>query len=172
MGNAVRHAVHGFAADERHVLRADGVGEAAKLQTFDRKRSVFVGNLPASTSEADLRRVFAPVGEVDAVRVVRDRVAKACKGFAFVRFKGRPSVKGALKMWGIELQGRPIRVMKVTQQEGEGNGSGHAYSKAAMHPAERRLAKRGSSSWGWGGTSAASAIASSKMGRLRDKMAK
>merc|ERR1740130_606202 len=102
--NTVRHAVHGYVADERHVLSADGVGKAAKLQTFDRKRSVFVGNLPASTSDSDLRSVFKPVGEVDAVRIVRDRVAKACKGFAFVRFKDRASVKAAINLWGAQLQ--------------------------------------------------------------------
>lgn len=150
----VRHAVHGTVADTQHVLRADGVGEAAKLQTFDRKRSVFVGNLPASTTESDLRGVFEkPCGKVDAVRVVRDKWAKACKGFAFVRFKERPSVKAALNLWGVELQGRPIRVMKVTQPESEGSNTDSA-AQASDHPAARRLQKRGGKqSWMWGGGS-------------------
>merc|ERR1712014_566880 len=119
----VRHAVHGATADEKHILRADGVGKAAKLQTFDRKKSVFVGNLPSSTSESDLRSLLAPAGEIDAVRVVRDPVKKVCKGFAFVRFKERWSVKAALGLWGVELQGRPVRVMKVTQTEGDQNAN-------------------------------------------------
>lgn len=133
-----RHVVHGCVADESHVLRADGVGEASKMQTFDRKRSVFVGNLPASTSEADLRRVFAPAGEVDAIRVIRDTHAKACKGFAFVRFKERPAVKAAYNLWGTELQGRPIRVMKVTDSRGEGDSK-----LDPNHPAARRIARKG-----------------------------
>merc|ERR1711935_510453 len=132
----VRHAVHGYVADERHVLRADGVGEAAKLQTFDRKRSVFVGNLPASTSEADLRSIFKPAGTVDAVRIVCDRHTKACKGFAFVRFKERPGVKAALNLWGVELQGRPVRVMKVTQHDDAGTSGSYA-TEEAHHPAAR-----------------------------------
>lgn len=142
--DTVRQAVHGYAAGEKHILRADGVGAAAKLQTFDRKRSVFVGNLPSNSSEADLRKVFAPAGQVDAVRVVRDRVAKACKGFAFVRFKERPSVKAALNLWGAEVHGRPIRVMKVTQEQTENSGNFQTKEKdqASLHPAEKRISRR------------------------------
>lgn len=145
----VRLLVHGYVADDRHVLRADGVGEAAKLVTFDRKRSVFVGNLPTTTSEADLRGVFAPAGQVDAVRVIRDNVKGSCKGFAFVRFKERPSVKAALNMWGVELQQRPLRVMKVTEQEGGDSGAAKS-SSGYEHPAEKRMSKRhshGSTQW-------------------------
>lgn len=145
----VQKVVHGYCADERHILRADGVGESARLQTFDRKRSVFVGNLPASTSEADLRNIFKPAGTVDAVRIVCDRHTKACKGFAFVRFKERPSVKAAINLWGAELQGRPVRVMKVTQQEDDGDAGGHATGEL-HHPAARRLAKGKAAAWNRG----------------------
>merc|ERR1712039_448571 len=77
----------------------------------------------------------------DAVRVVRDPVKKVCKGFAFVRFKERWSVKAALGLWGVELQGRPVRVMKVTQSEGDQNAD--SSSQAGKHPAEMRIARRG-----------------------------
>merc|ERR1712129_574938 len=126
--------------------RADGVGEAARLQTFDRKRSVFVGNLPASASEADLRSIFKPAGTVDAVRIVCDRHTKACKGFAFIRFKERPSVKAALNLWGVELQGRPVRVMKVTQHDDAGAAGGYA-AWEEHHPAARRLAQGKAAPW-------------------------
>lgn len=137
--SVVRHAVNGYKASDRHVLRADGVGEAATLVNFDRKRSIFVGNLPSSTAEADLREVFASVGSIDAVRVIRDRVTKACKGFAFIRFSERRSVKAALEYWGAEVQGRPIRVMKVERPPGEDDGSTKVDSD---HPAARRIAMR------------------------------
>jgi len=137
--SVVRHAVNGYKASERHVLRADGVGEAATLVNFDRKRSIFVGNLPSSTAEADLREVFASIGTIDAVRVIRDRVTKACKGFAFIRFSERGSVKAALEYWGAEVQGRPIRVMKVERPQGEDDATNKADSD---HPAARRIAMR------------------------------
>jgi len=130
---------HGLKADSHHVLRADGVGAAARLRTFDRKRSVFLGNLPYSTSEAEIRAALKPAGDVDAVRVVRDRVTKACKGFAFVRFCDRKSVKAALNLWGVEVQGRQVRVMKVEQNEAEDNQASRKERMDELHPAARRL---------------------------------
>lgn len=136
----VRHTIHGLVADERHVLRADGVGPSAKLVNFDRKRSIFVGNLPGGTSESDLRTAFASAGDVDAVRVIRDRDTKACKGFAFVRFRERRSVKEALDLWGVEVQGRSARVMKVSEPAGEKTETKTA--AGTMHPAARRIEMR------------------------------
>lgn len=137
----LRHAVNGHVADDTHTLRADGVGSAAKLQTFDRKRSVFVGNLPPSASEADLRAVFRDVGAIDAVRIVRDRVSKACKGIAFVLFAERKSVKTALGYWGVELKGREIRVTKVEQRDGQ-DDEGPISAGQAWHPAENRIKRK------------------------------
>mmetsp|Transcript_3625 Transcript_3625/g.9530 ORF Transcript_3625/g.9530 Transcript_3625/m.9530 type:complete len:451 (+) Transcript_3625:273-1625(+) len=131
----VRRLSHGLVADKRHTLRADGVGSSAKLQQFDRKRSIFVGNLPSDTGEADLRAVFEQEGEVDAVRVVRDKETKRCKGIAFVLFKERYSVKGAIKYWGTEIKGREIRVSRVTER----NGNDESGAKGELHPAEMRL---------------------------------
>merc|ERR1712039_414540 len=71
---------------------------------------------------------MASAGEVQAVRIVRDKVSKACKGFAFVLFKERRHVKAALLLWGVEVLGRPIRVMKVEQQ-GVDAWSGDAVSE-------------------------------------------
>merc|ERR1712107_284218 len=95
----------------------------------------FVGNLPSDTSEADLRKVFASVGNVDAVRIVRDKRAKVCKGIAFVRFTERNSVKPALELWDSEVRGRPIRIMKIDRPEGEAAPTGG-------HPAARRIQMR------------------------------
>merc|ERR1712160_155450 len=82
--NKVSLVANGYQADATHVLRADGVGKRAKLQNFDPKRSVFLGNLAANVTEADFRTAFESVGVVDAVRIVRDKYTKECKGFAFV----------------------------------------------------------------------------------------
>merc|ERR1712039_1042371 len=140
-------AVNNLKADDTHVLRADGCGKQAVLNKFDRKRSVFIGNLPQRATEADIRKAMEPAGTIDAVRLVRDKVTKECKGFAFVRFKDRWSVKEALNMWGAEVQGRQIRVMKVEddkaaerleKQRNKGDDSNHP----AMLRMKRREAKQ------------------------------
>eukprot|EP00929_Paragymnodinium_shiwhaense_P027169 TRINITY_DN16003_c0_g1_i1.p1 TRINITY_DN16003_c0_g1~~TRINITY_DN16003_c0_g1_i1.p1 ORF type:complete len:424 (-),score=157.84 TRINITY_DN16003_c0_g1_i1:158-1429(-) len=140
---AVIQAAQGLKADKDHILRLDGVGKAAQLTNFDRKRSVFVGNLPPNTTEADLRKAFESVGEVDAVRIVRDKYANnACKGFAFARFTERGCVKKALNMWGVEVRGREIRVMRIERPEGEegpATGKKRARDDDAADPAEKRI---------------------------------
>jgi len=134
----VSKAVHGFKADETHILRGDAVGEAAKLLTFDRKRSIFVGNLPSNTTEADLRQAFGPAGAIDAVRVVRDKESKMCKGIAFVRFEKRTSLKAAFELWPWpEVKGRELRVKQVTDQSEQGKVQAHRDWE--MTPAARRI---------------------------------
>eukprot|EP00930_Biecheleria_cincta_P024478 TRINITY_DN1751_c0_g1_i1.p1 TRINITY_DN1751_c0_g1~~TRINITY_DN1751_c0_g1_i1.p1 ORF type:complete len:382 (-),score=91.86 TRINITY_DN1751_c0_g1_i1:25-1170(-) len=113
----VSKAVNNTQADKSHQLRADGVGEAAVMKKFDRKRSVFLGNLPFSVTEE-------------------------CKGFAFVRFSERWSVKEALNMWGTEVQGRQIRVMKVEDSDAEKRSDKPEASSDPNHPAARRMQLR------------------------------
>eukprot|EP00913_Durusdinium_trenchii_P035719 g33423.t1 len=138
----VAKAVNNLEADSEHILRADGVGESAALKKFDRtgaKRSVFLGGLPKRVTESDLRWVLYDAGEVDAVRIVRDKVSQDCKGFAFARFQDRKSVKDgmsrdvALNLWGLKIHGKEIRIMKVEDQgetaEKPSVGSGEAWSR-------------------------------------------
>mmetsp|Transcript_70456 Transcript_70456/g.127027 ORF Transcript_70456/g.127027 Transcript_70456/m.127027 type:complete len:441 (-) Transcript_70456:47-1369(-) len=134
----VSKLVNNKEADKTHVLRADGVGEAAIMKKFDRKRSVFVGNLPFRCTEAQVRDCMAPAGTVDAVRLVRDKASKECKGFAFVRYADRWSVKEALNMWP-KINQREIRVMKVEDSESKGAGKGKGKEEdGKYHPALRR----------------------------------
>merc|ERR1712217_859180 len=101
--------------------------------------------LPQRATEADIRKALAPSGTVDAVRLVRDKVTKECKGFAFVRFKDRWSVKEALNLWGAEVQGRPIRVMKVQDEKADERDEEKRSRREAdgsSHPALRRIQRR------------------------------
>mmetsp|Transcript_7098 Transcript_7098/g.11180 ORF Transcript_7098/g.11180 Transcript_7098/m.11180 type:complete len:206 (-) Transcript_7098:119-736(-) len=55
------------------------------------------GNVPFSkTSEDDLREIFREFGEVENVRIVRDRVTGKGKGFAYVQYKSADSVEAAV----------------------------------------------------------------------------
>src|ERR1700692_2589999 len=47
-------------------------------------KKLFVGNLPHSTTEAELRTLFEPHGKIDQVSVVTDRDTGRSRGFAFV----------------------------------------------------------------------------------------
>ena len=47
-------------------------------------KSLYVGNLPWSATEDDVRDLFAPYGEVTSVKLVSDRETGRARGFGFV----------------------------------------------------------------------------------------
>ncbi|KFG54641.1 RNA recognition motif-containing protein, partial [Toxoplasma gondii RUB] len=79
-------------------LRVDEAGERGRnvFSRFDRKKTVFVGNLPSRCSEEDLRRALESNGTVKAVRIIRDKVTTESKGFGFVCFEDRVSAARAV----------------------------------------------------------------------------
>lgn len=56
-------------------------------KSHDSKRTIFLGSLPYSVNEEDVRRHFEDFGEMENVRVVRDPVTGMGKGFGFIVFK-------------------------------------------------------------------------------------
>ncbi|XP_073681978.1 RNA-binding protein 34-like isoform X2 [Garra rufa] len=85
----------------------------------DHKRSIFVGNLPYDITELPLREHFEECGNVEAVRLVRDRNSGKGKGFGYILFESPDSVMLALKLDGSRLQERRIRVKRSVKQEKE-----------------------------------------------------
>lgn len=47
-------------------------------------KNLYVGNLPHSTTEGDLRSAFAVYGPVDSVNIITDRETGRARGFGFV----------------------------------------------------------------------------------------
>ncbi|XP_051967119.1 RNA-binding protein 34 isoform X2 [Xyrauchen texanus] len=97
-------------------IRVDRVSQQT---AHDHKRSIFVGNLPYDIMELPLRQHFEECGNVEAVRLVRDRESGMGKGFGYILFKSPDSVMLALKLDGSKLQERKIRVKRSVKKEKE-----------------------------------------------------
>ncbi|XP_063054041.1 RNA-binding protein 34 [Engraulis encrasicolus] len=97
--------------------------DKASSKQHDHKRSIFVGNLPYDVAELSLRQHFLECGEVEAVRLIRDRATGMGKGFGYVLFESGDSVQLALKLDGSVLCERKIRV-KRSVKDGAGAGAG------------------------------------------------
>ncbi|CDS08395.1 hypothetical protein LRAMOSA09758 [Lichtheimia ramosa] len=93
-------AMNGQLFMDKH-LRVDN---AANPKPYDRKRSVFVGNLPFDAEEEELWEFFADCGAIDNVRLVRDKKTNIGKGIGYVQFTRRAAVDLALA-----LDDKPIR---------------------------------------------------------------
>ncbi len=79
---------------------------------------VFVGGLPFTTTDDELRELFAAHGKVASANVVRDRESGRSKGFGFVEFEDVEEGKAAEKaLNGTEVGGRTISVAEARPKE-------------------------------------------------------
>jgi RNA recognition motif-containing protein len=86
---------------------------------------LYVGNLPYTTSEEDLRNLFSQYGNVESVAVITDRETGRSKGFGFVEFADDNEAKSAITaLSGQEFSGRALTVNEARPKTGGGGGGG------------------------------------------------
>ena len=75
-------------------------------------KSLYVGNLAYGTTEADLRAVFSPFGELVSVRIASDRAGRP-KGFAFVEMADESAAAAAAEsLRRTQLHGRTMDIVE------------------------------------------------------------
>lgn len=79
---------------------------------------LFIGNLPYSASEADLRAHFAPIAEPSHVVMPVDRETGRPRGFAFVEFADRAVAEQIIQRFNAQpFQGRNLAVSEARARE-------------------------------------------------------
>jgi RNA recognition motif-containing protein len=73
-------------------------------------KKIYVGNLPFTTTDADLRQLFASHGEVRSASVVMDRESGRSRGFGFVEMDAANASTAIAALDGRALDGRSLRV--------------------------------------------------------------
>jgi RNA recognition motif-containing protein len=86
---------------------------------------LYVGNLSYETSEASLRTLFEPHGNVVSVNLITDRGSGRPKGFGFVEM-GTPeeAQKAKAALDGTQLDGRALKVDEAKEQVPRSGGYG------------------------------------------------
>jgi len=85
---------------------------------------IYVGNLPWSCNDDDLRDLFQPFGEVEGARVIMDRETGRSRGFGFVQMPSNEEASKAIEgLNGQDMDGRPLRVNE-SQPKPRGGGYG------------------------------------------------
>jgi RNA recognition motif-containing protein len=75
---------------------------------------LYVGNLSYTTTEADLKTLFAKAGQIASVALIKDRDTGDSKGFALIEMSTRSEAKKAIRMLnGFTLADRKLRVNLV-----------------------------------------------------------
>ncbi|XP_050466889.1 RNA-binding protein 34-like [Cataglyphis hispanica] len=107
--------------------------DKSEKKEWDSKKAVFIGNLKFGIENNTIWKEFSKCGEIDSVHLVRDKQTGQTKGFGYVNFKTEESAALALKLDGVEIMKRPIRVKphvsghnrkgekRVSSNDNEGN---------------------------------------------------
>ncbi len=90
---------------------------------------LYVGNLPYSVTEADLRGLFEPAGAIASVAIITDRDTGRPRGFAFVEMADAAGAQKAISLVnGKTLDNRQLTVNEAKpqpQRYSSGGGGGY-----------------------------------------------
>jgi len=87
-------------------------------------QKLYVGGLPYSTTEDELREAFGKCGEVVSTAIIIDKMTGRSRGFGFVEMADEAQANAAIEMWhGNEFGGRTLTV-NIARPKEEGNGGG------------------------------------------------
>ena len=79
---------------------------------------LFIGNLPYTATEEELKEAFGQAGEVSTVKIVTDRQSGRSKGFGFIEMASPEAAQAAIqKLNGAEYAGRTISVSEAKPME-------------------------------------------------------
>jgi RNA recognition motif-containing protein len=83
---------------------------------------IYVGNLPFSASESDVRTLFAQHGTVENVSLPTDRETGRPRGFGFVEMSQADAARAIQNLNGYSMNGRPLRVNEAQDKPRTGGG--------------------------------------------------
>src|SRR5258708_30910175 len=98
-------------------------------------KNVFVGNMNFQTTEAELRALFEPFGQVTRVHIAMDRETGRARGFAFVEMPNDAEAAKAMSgLDGKEVGGRALKVNEARPKAASGGGGGGPRGSGGPRP--------------------------------------
>ena len=85
---------------------------------------IYVGNLPFSATESEVRDLFAQHGTVESVALPSDRETGRPRGFGFVEMPQADAQRAMQALNGFNMGGRPLRVNEAQDRPRTGGGGG------------------------------------------------
>jgi RNA recognition motif-containing protein len=78
---------------------------------------LFVGGLPPEVKELDLVQIIAIYGEVQTIKVIRDKLTNKCKGYAFLEMKDYDAAKNVIMSLSGELFKKNTLFFNVVEEK-------------------------------------------------------
>jgi len=79
--------------------------------------NIYVGNLPFSASEDQIRQLFETYGPVTSVKLINDRETGRPRGFGFVEMDEQGAKQAVEALNGSDFGGRTMKVNEARPRE-------------------------------------------------------
>jgi RNA recognition motif-containing protein len=86
--------------------------------------TIYVGNLPFTATEDEVRAIFERHGKVESVKLINDRETGRPRGFAFVDMAAGEAQNAIQQTNGFQMGGRPLRVNEAQERAPRKPGGG------------------------------------------------
>ncbi|MFW5792204.1 MAG: RNA recognition motif domain-containing protein [Desulfohalobiaceae bacterium] len=80
-------------------------------------KNIYVGNLPWSATEEEVRAAFEAYGEVSSVKLIEDRETGRPRGFGFVEMDDAGASEAIKNLDGQDFGGRNLKVNEAKPRE-------------------------------------------------------
>ncbi len=87
-------------------------------------QKIYVGNLPFSATDEDVRALFTPHGSVMSCALPTDRESGSPRGFGFVEMEAPDAAKAIAALNGQDFQGRTLTVNEARPRAEGRSGNG------------------------------------------------
>ncbi len=84
-------------------------------------KTIYVGNLPFSSTSNDVGDMFSQYGAVHSVNLINDRETGRPRGFGFVEMDDEAALAAIEALNGTELGGRSLRINEARGREDRGD---------------------------------------------------
>lgn len=114
--------------------------------------NIYVGNLPFTASEDEIRQAFEAYGTVSTVSIIKDHESGQSRGFAFVEMPNNDEGNSAItNLNGKPLKGRALKINEARPRDNSGGGSGGGGRRPGGFGGDRGDAGGGRRPGGFGG---------------------
>jgi RNA recognition motif-containing protein len=90
---------------------------------------LFVGNLPFSATETEIRSLFEQHGKIESLALINDRETGRPRGFGFIEMSNSDASRAIEQLNGYQLGGRALKVNEAQARSDaprRSNGGGAA----------------------------------------------
>ncbi len=85
--------------------------------------NIYIGNLPKTTSEETVRKLFEEYGEVTEIKLLKDQYTDELRGFGFVTMPSKADAQKAIQeVNDTELEGRKLIVNEARPRKDRSGG--------------------------------------------------